>query len=715
MNPAPRSLADTLRQLSETDLAQLLRRRPDLTHPAPVNLDEVVERSSSQASTHRALENLDAWTLQCARAMAALEVGGESAGADRIAAGLGMPEKTQAVQDAIQQLRGLALCWGEPPHLTQAARAAFGTWPAGLAGPSPEPMAAAAIVKALDAVGSAGREILQKLVWGPPTGTVQHADRPVTVDSADSTIDLLLAYRLLRPLGPDQVILPREVSLHLRGGLLVRDPMPASVPSWGTPGTRLGADLAVVLVDRAAIGSAQEFVSHVVAVLDDLAERTPRHLRTGGIPKKEMAALTRLVGDPDAAEFAVAMARGGRMLVEHGPVLAATPLFDSFLDLDSYHRWLHLRSVWETLGWWPQAADERRSAALRAAARAELTTADPGTSLDAAGLGARLAWRHPSWSRVDWQQMAGQLFREAQLLGMVAFGRSTVLASLPDGHPDPGFAPFGSTLILQSDLSAVAPAPLDHATDRAASLLAVRESHGATATFRFTAASVRAALDAGWSREALIGWLREHNAEGPDAALPEPLRALIDDTSRRHGQLRVMAVTAVVQVDDEATAAGLLAAREAPQLGLAALAPGVLGSSAEPEELVSFLRRRGLAPIAQDHEGAVLTTPPARRAPAPAGQPAEPAAVDTAQLAARLLRRQARGMTPEAILAALAAAHEQDRWVGLEWADSDGATRTALVRVLSVDSGLAHIVRRGAGRLSIPVARIIGVDPAEHT
>lgn len=402
------------------------------------------------------------------------------------------------------------------------------------------------------------------------------------------------------------------------------------------------------------------------------------------------------------------------MLVERGSIIAATTVFDSFLDADSFHRWIRLRDAWQTLSWWPTPADTRRSAALRAAVSDELAAASPGTSIDPAGLATRLAWHHPSWKGVDWPVVAKQLLQEAELLGMVAFARTTVLTTTGDQDTDPGFAPFGSTLILQSDLTAVAPAPLDHVTDRAAGMIAIRESHGATATFRFTQASLRAAFDAGWNREALISWLHEHDAAGRQAALPQSLVSLIEDTAHHHGQLKVMAVAAVVQVDDEATAASLLADRDARELGLAALGPGFLSATAEPEEIVAFLRRRGLAPVAQNSEGAVFTSPPVHRAPAPAVDAPVPT-VDTGKLAAHLVRRRARGMDPVEIRAALTAAHREDRWITMDWADDDGSVHTGSIRVLSLGPGIAQLVRRGNGRLSLPLARVIAVHTDESS
>ncbi|MFC2641661.1 MAG: helicase-associated domain-containing protein, partial [Propionibacterium acidifaciens] len=357
-----------------------------------------------------------------------------------------------------------------------------------------------------------------------------------------------------------------------------------------------------------------------------------------------------------------------------------------------------------------------RACALRAAALAELAGAGPGTAVDEEGLAARLAWRRPglvgAGRREQWPRPAAELVAEARWLGLLALDRTTVLVHALTGQapPDPGFAEFGASLVLQSDLTAVAPAPLDHGTAQALGELAERESHGATATFRFTGASLRRGLDAGWSPEAITDWLHGHSAAGPDAPLPGPLTTLIADTARAHGAMRVVPVGSVVQVSDPAAAAALLAGPDAGELGLRELAPGVIASTAEPAELVASLRAAGHAPIAERPGGGRYTTPAPRRAPAPAAAPG-PEPVDPARLARTLAQRAPGGMGTAEVLAALARAHDADTWVEIGWVDDDGAPQSRLMRVLSLSPGVAHLVRRAAGRISLPLARIVAVGP----
>lgn len=200
-------------------------------------------------------------------------------------------------------------------------------------------------------------------------------------------MDLLLAWGLLRPIGPDQVLLPREVALRLRGGRLVRQPVPTQVPAWQAPTSATGASLPASLVDRAAIGSAQELTSHVVAVLDDIAARTPRALATGGVPKREMGTFTRLVDDARLAEFVIGITRGAGLFTTRGGLLMPTTGLDDFLDLDAFARWLLVRDAWRSLTWWPADLD----AAGRAPAE-EMT----GSSASSRAASQRAAGQRPT-------------------------------------------------------------------------------------------------------------------------------------------------------------------------------------------------------------------------------------------------------------------------------------------------------------------------------
>ncbi|MEW2391779.1 helicase-associated domain-containing protein [Streptomyces venezuelae] len=174
-------------------------------------------------------------------------------------------------------------------------------------------------------------------------------------------------------------------------------------------------------------------------------------------------------------------------------------------------------------------------------------------------------------------------------------------------------------VLLQADLTAVAPGPLERPLADALAVLADVESKGGATVYRFTPGSVRRALDAGQSASDLHAFLAAHSR----TPVPQPLAYLIDDVARKHGHLRIGAASAYVRCDDEALLNEILADKRAQSLRLRRLAPTVLAAQADPGTLLDGLRAMGFAPAAESAEGDVLITrahahrTPPRTAPEP--------------------------------------------------------------------------------------------------
>ncbi|MFE5596336.1 helicase-associated domain-containing protein [Streptomyces sp. NPDC056549] len=189
-------------------------------------------------------------------------------------------------------------------------------------------------------------------------------------------------------------------------------------------------------------------------------------------------------------------------------------------------------------------------------------------------------------------------------------------------------------VLLQADLTAVAPGPLRRPLADALAVLADVESKGGATVYRFTPGSVRRALDSGRSASDLHDFLTAHSR----TPVPQPLAYLIDDVARRHGHLRIGAASAYVRCDDDTVLGEILADRRSAPLGLRRLAPTVLAAQADPASLLEGLRSMGYAPAAESAEGDVLITradayrTPARTAPVPV--PDGPPAPDTTLLGA---------------------------------------------------------------------------------
>ena len=228
----PRSLADALRGWSDADLVELLRARPDLITPVPTDVAALAARAGSVPSVSRLLDRLDRFSLDVLEAMAALP---EPLTRGPIVAALpGAP--ADEIEVVIARARALALVFGpdDDLRLVRTVVEALGPTPAGLGAamaPAQERLAASLVapggLAALLADAPDGAlEALDHLAWGPPHGRLDNARRPlVDPSTARSPVEWLLAHQLLVGVGPDTVVLPREVALHLRGGVVHRDTM----------------------------------------------------------------------------------------------------------------------------------------------------------------------------------------------------------------------------------------------------------------------------------------------------------------------------------------------------------------------------------------------------------------------------------------------------------------------------------------------------------
>jgi hypothetical protein len=286
-------------------------------------------------------------------------------------------------------------------------------------------------------------------------------------------------------------------------------------------------------------------------------------------------------------------------------------------------------------------------------------------------------------------------------------------------------------VLLQADLTAVAPGPLRRPLADILGVLADVESKGGATVYRFTPGSVRRALDAGQSASDLHAFLAAHSR----TPVPQPLTYLIDDVARRHGHLRVGAASAYVRCDDDAVLNEILADKRAAGLGLRRLAPTVLAARSDPAGLLEGLRAMGFAPAAESAEGDVLITrahahrTPPRTAPEPV--PDGPPVPDDTLLAAALRAIRAGdlasttprkpGTAPEAdgelprtgsaeTLATMQAAvlTGETLWIG--YVNAEGAASQRVIAPIRVEGGFVTAYDHTADEVrTYPLHRITGV------
>ena len=277
-------------------------------------------------------------------------------------------------------------------------------------------------------------------------------------------------------------------------------------------------------------------------------------------------------------------------------------------------------------------------------------------------------------------------------------------------------------LLLQADLTAVAPGPLVPALAAEVDLAADVESRGAATVYRFTPESVRRALDAGRTADELLAVLEEASPVG----VPQPLSYLVRDVARRHGLVRVGAASSFLRAEDPAALSELLVDRRLAGLGLRRLAPTVLAADAEGPVVLDALRRVGLAPAAEAADGTLLVpsrtarrASPRRRRPVTVTAPRPPSAEELAEAVGRWRLAESGPrpgsvelpyLDPRVSLEVLRDAVSARRPVWVGYVDETGRTTRRLLDPLTLSGGRLTAVEAGrTGPRTYSVHRVTGV------
>lgn len=500
------------------------------------------------------------------------------------------------------------------------------------------------------------------------------------------------------------------------------------------------------LVERTAGQHALATVMGVIALAEAWAdEDAPGVLRKGGLGVRDLAAAARMLEvDERTAALWIETAYAAHLIGRDGEAeerWRPTTAYDDWHDASLAEQWLRLARAWWTSPRAPaligaeanalsEEVERRGQPLLREQVVAVLDSMPAGCApCNADAVVQAIDSRAPRQASAKRSEQVRAVIDELEILGFTGGGALADMGRAAASDAADALDVIGAAMpepldhiLLQADLTAIAPGPLLPDIARELRLMAEVESTGGAIVHRFSASSVRRALDAGRDAAEMLDFLGRVSR----TPVPQPLTYLVEDAARSHGTVRVGIATAYIRCDDETALAVLMADPRSEQLGCVRVSPTVVTVSGRIEDAVAILRDLGLHPVAETPDGAVAHAP-RRRARAPrrgAGAPvtrrdAGPALVKAAVATLRGGERmpasdadpRLESMPVAETLAVLRRAISAETPVRISVADGEG-----LVDPLRLQAGVLTAVDRVTGEVrTYPVSQIQAADLAAHT
>ncbi|MGO3363325.1 MAG: helicase-associated domain-containing protein [Corynebacterium sp.] len=375
--------------------------------------------------------------------------------------------------------------------------------------------------------------------------------------------------------------------------------------------------------DASAVSRAVETVRLVTDVLTEVGRTPLRPLAAGGVGVREVSRLAKVLADkdsPEAVTDALVMCRHADLVARGLPLptpqgntgtgdhWAVTDRGVRFLSAPLARRWAMLLDGWRDsahAAWLADSPDAhllQESLDLPEVAALRGVTADVLVNNTGDRSPADLLWRlRPSVAAVTTTESLDGVLSESVSLGLsadgapssvavtlTADGSESDLAEALDGIlPDPV-----RMLIIQGDMTILAPGLLDTDTERQLQVFADVESTGMASVWRVTRESMQRAAEGGGDAGEIESFLRSMAPE-----IPQSLHYLIQDTFRNHEREEpVVGSTAasVLTVPDAATMDTIMATPAAAETGLRRIAPTVAISSTQLSQVVEALEDDGV-------------------------------------------------------------------------------------------------------------------------
>jgi hypothetical protein len=727
-----RSLADYLRGLDDPELLSLFALRPDLVSPVPHDIASLAVRANSVPSLARAIESLNEWQYQVLEASAAID---EPISEKNI-----ISVTDNSAKFVIPHLAKLALLYKSKDgfRLPSSLREVLGNESAGL---GPASMAKLSMKK-LDEAPEAAKKVLEKLMWGPPRGSVGDIRNP------GPGIAWLLKENFLVPLDQRTVILPRNVAIHLRGGKIHRYPSP-------NPPKLRGREITRKVVDRGAIANISTILRWCEEIVNFWSEEPPSALRAGGLGVRDLKAAAQHLGvDENCAAFVAELVYlNGLVVIDAGDQVLPTHAFDVWLTQSPQTRWQSLASLWlitSRVSGLVGRADSKHISALgpeldRVNAShtrrltLELLSQHPEISPDVTALLALIKWQAPSRRNPGLQgNLVMWTLREAEWLGITGQGAISkygiaFISKKDELEIDSDLPKPVDHILLQSDNTAIAPGRLEIGIARALDSIADIESRGGATVYRFNESSIRRGLDHGKTGEEIKQFLRKTSK----TPVPQPLDYLIGDVAKRHGRLRVGNTSSYLRCEDPTLLTQIIGDKKLEGFPLRRIAPEVLVCDIDANELMNALRGAGYMPAAESSTGTLITGKRINRAKSKPRPPRiigeiEAPTEETLAAGLRALRVTERSSNKQTSLREIAAnalgslprttANEtldllhkfitQGKTLSIGYADNNGSVTHRIIDPLSISAG--SLIARDHATSEIQtfrVPRITGVAP----
>jgi len=604
-----RSFSDYLRSVDDAALLDLFTARPDLVTPVPPDVASLAVRACSAPSLARAIDSLNQWQFQVLEATACLN----EPFLEKSVVTLTDKEAKGALEHLVRI--GLVYPSDDGMRLPTQLRDVIGTEPAGL---GPASMAKLKLGELDDAPADA-KKVLERLIWGPPRGSVGDIKNP------GPGVNWLLEKKFLVPLDQRTVILPREVAIALRGGKIHKERF-IKQPSLS------GAKRDERQINLAAIANVSTVLRWVEELLNFWADEPADALRAGGLGVRDLKIIATHLGvDESCTAFVTELAYLASLIsIDADDRILPSNKFDIWLMQTPADRWQMLASQWlitsrvsglvgrveaknvAALG--PEL--DRVNAARVRALTLELLRENLGIAPEWNSFKEVLSWRAPVRRNSSLQdELAEWTLREAEWLGITGqgalskFGEQFLagddLSSINEDLPK-----TVDHILIQSDNTAIAPGPLEHEISQALAMMAEIESRGGATVYRFTESTIRRALDHGKTGDEIKTFLIKTSK----TPMPQPLEYLIADVAKKHGKLRVGNTSSFIRCEDTALISQIMNDKKLEILALRRIAPEVVICDMDATDAMRVLRECGYLPAGESANGMILTGPRSNRA-----------------------------------------------------------------------------------------------------